>query len=112
MQIERGTYFTLYAPRQMGKTTLMRDLAQELLKKPDYLPIILSFENFESLPATDFIDSFWSELSLSLINSLKSRSLLEPSIEKWLTAQTPNHFVALQKLLETLHLKIPPIRIT
>jgi len=27
MQIERGTYFTLYAPRQMGKTTLMRDLA-------------------------------------------------------------------------------------
>jgi len=38
--------------------------------------------------------------------------LLEPSIEKWLTAQTPTHFVALQKLLETLHLKIPLIKIT
>ncbi len=111
-QIERGTYFTLYAPRQMGKTTLVRNLSEELLEKPDYLPIMLSFENFESLPVTDFIDCFWAELGLSILKALKSRSLLEPSVEKWLTAQTPTHFVALQKLLETLHLKIPQLRIT
>jgi len=41
-QIERGTYFTLYAPRQMGKTTLVRHLSEELLDKPDYLPFMLS----------------------------------------------------------------------
>ncbi len=53
-QIERGTYFTIYAPRQMGKTTLLRQLQEVLRHKSSYLPITLSFQRFESwtIPST------------------------------------------------------------
>ncbi len=110
-QIERGTYFTIYAPRQMGKTTLVRQFAQKLHDKPDYLPIMLSFEDFESLPVTEFIHSFWSELSLAILDALQTRSLLNGSIQKLLTESSPTHFVDLRKLLETLHHTLGNIKI-
>ena len=47
-QIEQGKFFTIYAPRQMGKTTLLNNLETELRTRPAYLPIVLSFELYES----------------------------------------------------------------
>jgi len=46
-QIEQGKFFTIYAPRQMGKTTLLRALDEELDLRPDYLSLALSFEAYE-----------------------------------------------------------------
>jgi len=34
-QIEQGTYFTIYAPRQMGKTTLLQQLQDILQERPE-----------------------------------------------------------------------------
>ena len=60
-QIEQGKFFTIYAPRQMGKTTLLNQLEAELQARPSdpaavYLPIVLSFELYESWSATQFWD--------------------------------------------------------
>lgn len=110
-QIEQGTYFTLYAPRQMGKTTLLRQLVEVLQEKPDYLPITMSFEDFESLPVTEFINAFWSELGPRILNALETRSLLNTAIKKLLTSHSPTHFVTLRNLLETLHQNIENIKI-
>ena len=55
-QIDQGKYFTIFAPRQMGKTTLLRNLEELLTQNPACLPIPLSFERFESWSATDFMD--------------------------------------------------------
>ncbi|HDN25639.1 MAG TPA: hypothetical protein ENG03_00800 [Thioploca sp.] len=85
-QIERGPYFTLYAPRQMGKTTLVRHLVTELLDKPDYLPVILSFQRFESWSVTRFLHKIGMEISQQINsrttahqNALKIQSIAAPT---------------------------------
>ncbi|OAD24021.1 hypothetical protein THIOM_000132, partial [Candidatus Thiomargarita nelsonii] len=71
-QIERGTYFTIYAPRQMGKTTLLRRLAEVLDEKPDYLPLTFTFEAFESAPVAGFISAFSKDIVQSLTTTLQN----------------------------------------
>ena len=41
--VEHGRYFTIFAPRQAGKTTYFQLLMKELQKK-EYTPIWMSFE--------------------------------------------------------------------
>ena len=47
-QIDAGHYFTIYAPRQMGKTTLLYSLVDRLAAQPDFVPVFLSFQAFEN----------------------------------------------------------------
>lgn len=42
--VERGEYFVINRPRQFGKTTLLLALQRELNKKPNYVPIVMSFQ--------------------------------------------------------------------
>ena len=42
--VDQGRYFTIFAPRQMGKTTFFVDFANELRSDPLYVPILLSFQ--------------------------------------------------------------------
>ncbi|MFN8487734.1 MAG: AAA-like domain-containing protein [Caldilineaceae bacterium] len=50
-----GRYFTIYAPRQMGKTTLLQRLAATLQQQPNFLPVVLNFEAFEGWSVEDFL---------------------------------------------------------
>ncbi len=61
-QIEQGSYFTIFAPRQMGKTTLLRNLEDIVAYKHDYIPIILNFEVYESASVADFLTSVGNEI--------------------------------------------------
>ncbi len=104
MQIERGTYFTLYAPRQMGKTTLMRDLAQQLLKKPDYLPIVLNFEAFENWSVSDFLHGLSLDLNNKVIDLLEERT--HPKLEDIQAVfknNQPTSFLTLREWFVDLH---------
>lgn len=38
-QIERGKFFTLYAPRQMGKTTFLRQFSVTPQLQPDFFEL-------------------------------------------------------------------------
>ncbi|TGO02902.1 hypothetical protein PN36_16850, partial [Candidatus Thiomargarita nelsonii] len=53
-EIEQGSYFTIYAPRQMGKTTILQRLEKILLTQKTYLPLTFSFESSENAPLADF----------------------------------------------------------
>ena len=57
-QIESGKYFTIYAPRQMGKTTLLEQMVESLRTWEGYLPIPLSFELYENWSESRFLASF------------------------------------------------------
>jgi len=49
--VDQGRYFTIFAPRQMGKTTFFVEFARELRRDPIYVPILLSFQivrNFDT----------------------------------------------------------------
>jgi len=57
-QIDQGKYFTIFAPRQMGKTTLLRRLDEILEAEPAYLPIPISFELYEHWSESEFLNDF------------------------------------------------------
>lgn len=72
-QIEQGKYFTIYAPHQMGKTTLLRALDAELDAQPDFLSIDLTFEAYESWSAADFWADFGERISYHISTVLQSK---------------------------------------
>ena len=42
--VEQESYFVIHAPRQVGKTTAIRSLAQQLTASGEYAAIVLSAE--------------------------------------------------------------------
>jgi AAA+ ATPase superfamily predicted ATPase len=106
-QIERGTYFTIYAPRQMGKTTLLQRLEKILSTQGTYLPLIFSFESSEKAPVAEFLDAFYEDLVERILECLPSH----PQVAKIqsLNNQKPsNDFYAYRKLFRALH-KLTPM---
>ena len=49
-------YFTIWAPRQTGKSTYFRQLAKEI-EKEDYKVAYINFENFKKAKLQTFIKS-------------------------------------------------------
>jgi energy-coupling factor transporter ATP-binding protein EcfA2 len=74
-QIERGKYFTIYAPRQMGKTTFLHRLADILRNQQDYLPITLDFEKgYGRLSIPEFLNAFRTEFGRGVLKRLQATS--------------------------------------
>ncbi len=110
-QIERGTYFTLYAPRQMGKTTLLRQLAEVLQDKADYLPVTLSFEAFEGWSLSDFLHGFSLDLSRKVLDFLKESSQTQLAEEqRRLMNNLPTSFFVLREWFVSLHQWLPELK--
>ena len=49
--IEQGSYFVVHAPRQVGKTTAMIELARELTASGEYAAVVVSMEVGARLPS-------------------------------------------------------------
>ena len=102
-QIERGTYFTIFAPRQMGKTTLLRNVEELIAQKENYLPIMLSFEVYENASVEDFLLSVSKEImrrviALLQINKDNRADMLRARQEQLFASD----FVQLRELFLTL----------
>lgn len=72
-QIDQGKYFTIFAPRQMGKTTLLRKLDERLAESPAYLPISLSFERYETWTEEKFLHHFGRLITYYINEGLQKR---------------------------------------
>ncbi|MFN8446387.1 MAG: AAA-like domain-containing protein [Caldilineaceae bacterium] len=109
-QIKQGKFFTIYAPRQMGKTTLLNNLESALRPEIDYLPIVLNFELYEEVSVDFFIEDIgnlikgdilaWAEnnaqSTLTQLREMFTQS--ETTDIQWLRS----FFTLLHKLLPTL----------
>ena len=74
-QIEQGKFFTIYAPRQMGKTTpCCVALDTSWGARPDFLAIALSFEAYESWPLSDFWADFSERMAYQLSTALPGKN--------------------------------------
>ncbi len=71
--VEQGRYFTIFAPRQSGKTTFFENFCQELEKDLQYIAIQLSFQEYKSLAP----ERFYNLIQNSLFEQLIKR--IEPS---------------------------------
>ncbi len=59
--VEDERYFTIRAPRQTGKSTYFRQLANEL-NKQNYQPVYFSVEGFNNFTVAETFDTFCREL--------------------------------------------------
>ena len=59
--VENKRYFTIWAPRQTGKSTYFRQLAEKL-NENGYSPVYFSVEGFNDFSIADTFDTFCREL--------------------------------------------------
>jgi len=69
--VDDGRYFTIFAPRQSGKTTFFNHFCKNLEKDFIYIAIQLSFQRFGNLSTIDFYKKIQKELYRQLVSRLK-----------------------------------------
>ncbi|HLP48234.1 MAG TPA: AAA-like domain-containing protein [Candidatus Kapabacteria bacterium] len=69
--IDKGRYFSIFAPRQSGKTTFFKRLCDRLHQDRTYIGIVLSFQQYEGLEKSQFYAKIEEELYEQLTNRLK-----------------------------------------
>jgi len=78
-KVRKGRYFTLFAPRQSGKTTYFQ-LLLETLKAENFIPIWISFENLKTVSR----EFFYQELNHQLHQELAGHQI---KLKKTITNQ-------------------------
>ncbi len=103
--VDRGRYFSIFAPRQSGKTTFLEELRSWLHGDPTYVVVILGFQDFKNL-----VDKsrFYSLLQKYLYEQLLNR-LEQVKCEKIETVRqflAQHHFIdhiSFRELFEELN---------
>jgi len=68
--VDRGRYFSIFSPRQSGKTTFLEGLRSRLQGDPTYVVVILGFQDFKNLEDKS---RFYSLLQKYLYEQLLNR---------------------------------------
>ncbi len=107
--VDMGRYFSIFAPRQSGKTTFFRDFCSRLAKDPTYIPILLSFQFMKNLNTAAFYGRIRESLFEQLMDRLVSIDCdRRDAVEAYLTsANIADHggiydfFKAMNRLIQS-----------
>ncbi|MCX6584750.1 MAG: AAA-like domain-containing protein, partial [Candidatus Aminicenantes bacterium] len=69
--VDRGRYFSMFAPRQSGKTTFIEELCNQLHRDSTYVAVLLSFQEYKNLDKQEFYSEIEKYLYAQLITRLK-----------------------------------------
>jgi len=69
--VDHGRYFSVFAPRQSGKTTYIDDFCSHLNQDPTYIAIFLSFQEYKKLDTLSFYKEIEKYLYSQLLKRLK-----------------------------------------
>jgi hypothetical protein len=69
--VDQCRYFSMFAPRQSGKTTFLEGIAKELQKEANYIVILLCFQNLNNVTKQEFYREIEKELYSQLKNRLR-----------------------------------------
>lgn len=97
IKARNGRYFTIFAPRQSGKTTFFQLLLAQLKQEGGLTPIWMTFENLKTATR----EEFYSDLALQLGEELEQYQVDAPRV---LTSQSD-----VENFFRNLHGKIKPI---
>jgi len=75
--IDKGRYFTIFAPRQSGKTTFFSNFCSLLEKDPLYIPILLSFQTCQKLSSTEFYEMIHTNIKEQITQRLEMLKCIE-----------------------------------
>ena len=69
--VDLGRYFSMFAPRQSGKTTFLEGIRTELHKDKTYVAIILSFQKYKNMDIPRFYSLLEEKFNRQLITRLE-----------------------------------------
>jgi hypothetical protein len=70
--VDHGRYFSIFAPRQSGKTTFFRRFAKELETNTEYIFILMTFEYCKKNDTATFYSYIQKKIYNQLVDRLKS----------------------------------------
>lgn len=110
--VDRGRYFTIFAPRQSGKTTFFEQFCDELECDPAYIAIRLSFQDYRDLETARFYGQIQKTFSAQLLRRLKVVASDElPAVQELLAAHAVTDHLAFRTLFEDLSERLPRHRV-
>jgi hypothetical protein len=92
--VDHGRYFSIFAPRQSGKTTFLEGIRSQLHRHTTYIVILLNFQNLKEVGKKQF----YGELQRELYAQLRQR-LREVACEK---GEEVDHFLKSHRLTDHL----------
>ena len=102
--VDQGRYFSMFAPRQSGKTTFLKGICDELHKEPTYAALMLSFQKYKDLDKTRFYALVERELYGQLIDRLKDVNCEKiAAVEQFLTKHHLEDHISFNLLFEELN---------
>jgi hypothetical protein len=102
--VDRGRYFSIFAPRQSGKTTFLKRISEQLHTDPTYVAVILCFEDYKNLDKTEFYSEIEADLYEQLINRLTEvRCEKTEAVERFLNGHRLTSHISFRQLFEKLN---------
>ncbi|MBK7201708.1 AAA-like domain-containing protein [Candidatus Amarolinea dominans] len=111
-QVSAGSYFTVFAPRQMGKTTLLRQLTERLQAQSNYLVVVLNFQDYADWETPDFLLDIGAEIGEKIIEYLAAGAHAQRGAVQEMVAQSRfDRYGGLRAFLKRFHKLAPEIRL-
>ncbi len=102
--VERGRYFSIFAPRQSGKTTFLKEVCRELHEDQTYAAVILSFQKYKELDKKTFYAQIQKHLYRQLIDRLSAVKCGKlPEIQSFLSTHRLTNHISFGDLFEELN---------
>ncbi len=102
--VDLGRYFSIFAPRQSGKTTCLEDFCEKLESNPMYVAIILNFEKCKDLGKLTFYQLIQKTLYPGLVARLDAVKCPNLDVVKtFLSSHHLNDHLSFGSLFEELN---------
>jgi hypothetical protein len=102
--VDRGRYFSMFAPRQSGKTTFLEEIISHLHNNPVYVVIKLSFQFCKNLDIPRFYELIEKELYSQLKNRLNQvKCEKNETVNQFLDSHHLTDHISLMTLFEELN---------
>ena len=102
--VDMGRYFSIFAPRQSGKTTFFKGFSSKLEKDPAYVSMFLSFQAYKNVDRQRFYQLIQKEIYNQLINRLNAVNCSKlDAIKACLDSHNLTDHISLSELFEELN---------
>ena len=102
--VDLGRYFSIFAPRQSGKTTFFTDVCSRLKEDQTYIPILLSFQDYKNLDPSRFYQLIQKGLHDQLISRLEDvQCTVLDEVSKYLATHVLKDHIGFRELFEELN---------
>lgn len=106
--IDLGRYFSIFAPRQSGKTTFFRGFSRHLEQDPTYVTILLSFQFMRPLAPPQFYRRFHESLTEQVTTRLASVGCDQKgAVETYLKSAGVESHAEMYDVFSTLNRLVP-----